>query len=576
MSAQVNIAAPSGKPAVAGTAGLGVQGAGKKAANAALDDLFAALLDLTGNAQTVAGTPNGNAQNANNPFALTSTLSQSSQASIDLSGLINLKAQVSDSSGAAKNKDKPADPLAAVLENLIAALKDALATRGSQPAPANPVPSADKLAGIGPGAGLDTPPDAGTQKLDQAANALIKLLDTIGSQSDKATTQDTGAKAPSQLQPLSPALADSLKSLTDLLTQVQTAGMPDPKLAEVQAHALALLSGKAPPQLGQAVSSNQQPAVPVVNLEPATAAAPGINSTTGTPGPNGAPVSTSSAAPAPANPQPDISATNTAANAAASSIATLLGKAEIDRSSGQNPQRSLIAHAGEAAKTGSNDAPKPDKIGVGAPANNVHRPVQAAAGAAIIAAVANKDTVKKDRDPSIDPLLAAQAQSGDRTAQAGTLRPANAAYAAPVTRLNMPNIALEIARHANNGINRFEIRLDPAEMGRIDVKLDLDGKGGINAHLRVDRPDTLNLLQRDSHALERALAQSGLDAGKTNLEFSLRQNPFAGQQNGGNANRGSNPTFTSAVPSNGNEPSLPPPPQIYRGYVRPGGVNMLA
>ena len=53
--------------------------------------------------------------------------------------------------------------------------------------------------------------------------------------------------------------------------------------------------------------------------------------------------------------------------------------------------------------------------------------------------------------------------------------------------------------------------------------------GQVNARLTVERAETLDLLQRDQRALERALAQAGLDASKTNLEFSLKQNPFAGQ-----------------------------------------------
>ena len=95
----------------------------------------------------------------------------------------------------------------------------------------------------------------------------------------------------------------------------------------------------------------------------------------------------------------------------------------------------------------------------------------------------------------------------------------------------LSGLAVEIATQARAGNSRFEIRLDPPELGRVDVKMHVDNSGTVNARLTVDRAETLDLFQRDRQALERALSQAGLDSGKTNLEFSLRQqhhNPFAG------------------------------------------------
>ena len=101
----------------------------------------------------------------------------------------------------------------------------------------------------------------------------------------------------------------------------------------------------------------------------------------------------------------------------------------------------------------------------------------------------------------------------------------------------MPQLAVEIVRQVEAGATRFQIRLDPPELGRVEVKLDVDKAGNVHARMTVDRAETLDLMQRDQRALERALAQAGLDSSKTNLEFSLRQNPFArdgnGQQQGG-------------------------------------------
>lgn len=83
-------------------------------------------------------------------------------------------------------------------------------------------------------------------------------------------------------------------------------------------------------------------------------------------------------------------------------------------------------------------------------------------------------------------------------------------------------VAIEIAGKALAGSNRFEIRLDPPELGRIEVRLDVARDGRVTSHLVVDRADTLNLLQRDAAALQRALQDAGLKAGDNGLHFSLR------------------------------------------------------
>lgn len=99
---------------------------------------------------------------------------------------------------------------------------------------------------------------------------------------------------------------------------------------------------------------------------------------------------------------------------------------------------------------------------------------------------------------------------------------ASAANNQPVP-LQAASLAIEIASRAKDGSRQFEIRLDPPELGRIDVKLDVDKSGQVNTHLTVDRPETLDLLRRDSQGLERALQQAGLKTSDGSLEFSLRQ-----------------------------------------------------
>jgi flagellar hook-length control protein FliK len=102
-----------------------------------------------------------------------------------------------------------------------------------------------------------------------------------------------------------------------------------------------------------------------------------------------------------------------------------------------------------------------------------------------------------------------------------------AAASAPVqpgpAAVPVAGIAVEIATQALSGKQRFEIRLDPPELGRIDVRLEIDRDGNVSSKLMVERPETLDMLRRDAAQLERALQQAGLKTSDNALEFSLRQ-----------------------------------------------------
>lgn len=124
-------------------------------------------------------------------------------------------------------------------------------------------------------------------------------------------------------------------------------------------------------------------------------------------------------------------------------------------------------------------------------------------------------------------------------------------FAAPAPQLNvavaasnmvpMSGLAVDIALKAAAGNSRFEIRLDPAELGRIDVRLDVDKHGQVTSHLTVERPATLDMLRRDATQLQQALENAGLKTGDGGLQFSLRDQSFAGRddndQSGRNAQR---------------------------------------
>jgi flagellar hook-length control protein FliK len=90
----------------------------------------------------------------------------------------------------------------------------------------------------------------------------------------------------------------------------------------------------------------------------------------------------------------------------------------------------------------------------------------------------------------------------------------------------LADVAVTIAAQAQSGKSRFDIRLDPPELGRIDVQLNVDAGGNVSSRLVVERPETFDLLRREAPQLERALQDAGLNTGN-GMQFSLADQGFA-------------------------------------------------
>jgi len=104
-------------------------------------------------------------------------------------------------------------------------------------------------------------------------------------------------------------------------------------------------------------------------------------------------------------------------------------------------------------------------------------------------------------------------------------------------------VAVTIANKAVAGAREFEIRLDPPELGRIEVRMHVDRDGNVTSRLIADRQDTLDLLKRDSSGLARALQDAGLKTSDNGLQFSLRDQSLAQHQQQNDGSGKSNTLF---------------------------------
>jgi hypothetical protein len=138
----------------------------------------------------------------------------------------------------------------------------------------------------------------------------------------------------------------------------------------------------------------------------------------------------------------------------------------------------------------------------------------------------------------------------DSLARAGALRQSRFMTQLKQSLQALPpheQIAVQIQNAMQNGSSRMTVDLQPAELGRVEIKLDVDKDKNVSATIVADRPATLDLLQRDAKALERALQQAGLQADSGSLSFSLRDpgGQGGGQGQGGNGGPGRKGTDAS-------------------------------
>ena len=110
-------------------------------------------------------------------------------------------------------------------------------------------------------------------------------------------------------------------------------------------------------------------------------------------------------------------------------------------------------------------------------------------------------------------------QQTQRTQQSEAPRPARP----PVPPQEVTNqVAVQIKKAIGQGSDQIRIQLKPAELGKVEVKLEVTDDGRAVAAVSAERPETLDLLQRDTAGLRQALQDAGLNTDSKSLSFNLQ------------------------------------------------------
>lgn len=84
-------------------------------------------------------------------------------------------------------------------------------------------------------------------------------------------------------------------------------------------------------------------------------------------------------------------------------------------------------------------------------------------------------------------------------------------------------VKVGVTQAVREGVDRITIQLNPHELGRVEVNLDIVADGLSYVSFFVEKQETIDLLQRDARSLERMLQEAGIHADAGSMEFNLRQ-----------------------------------------------------
>jgi len=83
-------------------------------------------------------------------------------------------------------------------------------------------------------------------------------------------------------------------------------------------------------------------------------------------------------------------------------------------------------------------------------------------------------------------------------------------------------VGMKIAHAVKTGDTKITIQLEPHNLGKVEIKMEVPHEGRASVVVLADRQDTLHTLQKDAITLEKALQGSGLSTDSGSLSFGLK------------------------------------------------------
>lgn len=272
---------------------------------------------------------------------------------------------------------------------------------------------------------------------------------------------------------------------------------------------------------------------------------------------------------------------NVEAGQAADKASLALSEMSAVTAAPQAPRKATSSRQGDDDASSTSSAPTAPVVSAANPGTVVQTGNQTRKAAHDIAAIQSPTTSER----AADGLRAAADQLSDPSTNLnGTEAQRNAkgtsfsehlskATLASHSSAHVPvseQVAVQMSHALKNGQNQMTIKLKPAELGRIEVRINVDNDGRVTASFSVDQPATLDLLQRDQRGLERSLSDVGLRTDAGTLSFNLRND-----NSGGGQQQQANNDNTQQGGSNGNRSSFNPDGSLVEDTAPAGLIEMV-
>lgn len=199
-----------------------------------------------------------------------------------------------------------------------------------------------------------------------------------------------------------------------------------------------------------------------------------------------------------------------------------------------------------------------------------------AAGPADLAAAAVARDVANGSEtegPPPEPLPSTGENATTQTQAAAGARETGVSQLSRATIEATAQIAAQILRRLEGRSTRFEMALTPDELGRVDVKLDIDSEGRLNARLAFDNPAAATDFRGRADELRRQLEDAGFHLAEDAFEFADRDSGSSAFDRGQDTRNGSSRAFAAASRLN-TEIDVAQPPRWLALSLAPSGVDM--
>jgi Meckel syndrome type 1 protein len=138
------------------------------------------------------------------------------------------------------------------------------------------------------------------------------------------------------------------------------------------------------------------------------------------------------------------------------------------------------------------------------------------------------------------------------SAGASTSVPAEAPEAPPApvraTSETLAALSAQMARRLDDGTTRFTLELNPGDLGRVDVRMEIDSAGGIRAAFTFEHAHSASELSRRSDELQKSLESAGFNL-SGGLSFDVA----------GDRSQGRSQTWAEARDERSRNPAAPEP-----------------